>query len=74
MLLHIQLLTVCPLSSQPENVRAVEVGQSNVPEIKLIHFERSREVLPDSELTVSRLHREIDFEGTVPHIVDCTWS
>ncbi len=44
---------------------AVEVGESNVPEIKLVHLERSKEILPDTDVIVTRLYEEIDFEGTV---------
>ena len=42
---------------------AVEIGESNVPEIKLVHFERSRKLLPDTDVIVTRLYEEIDFEG-----------
>ncbi len=48
---------------QPENIMAVEIGESNVPEIKLVHFERSRKLLPDTDVIVTRLYEEIDFEG-----------
>lgn len=43
----------------------MEVEGSTVPEIKLIHFERSREVNSDSNLIINRLEEHIEYEGKV---------
>lgn len=48
---------------QPENVLAVEVEGYTVPEIKLIHFERSREVNADNDVIIKRLDDHIEYEG-----------
>ena len=48
---------------QPENILAVEIDGAIVPEIKLIHFERSREVNMDSDVIVKRLDDDIEYEG-----------
>ena len=48
---------------QPENLLAVEIEGYTVPEIKLIHFERSREVNADSEVIIRRLDDHIEYEG-----------
>ena len=34
-----------------------------MPEIKLIHFERSREVNSDSDVVIKRLDDHIEYEG-----------
>ena len=51
------------LSSQPENVLTFDVIGSAVPEVKLIHFERSREVSSDTDLVINRLDDHIEYEG-----------
>ena len=54
---------MCLLDLQPENLLAVEIEGYTVPEIKLIHFERSREVNADSDIIVRRLDEHIEYEG-----------
>ena len=48
---------------QPENLLAVEMEGYTVPEIKLIHFERSKEVTADSDVIIRRLDDHIEYEG-----------
>ena len=68
--LHVVRWLVCTIerlhniSPQPENVLAEEVEGYTVPEIKLIHFERSREVNTDSDIIIKRLDDHIEYEGT----------
>ena len=52
---------------QPENLLAVEIGGYIVPEIKLIHFERSKEVNADSDVIIQRLDNHIEYEGMDYH-------
>lgn len=40
-----------------------------MPEVKLIHFERSREVNSDSNLIISRLEEHIEYEGEKKYII-----
>ena len=56
---------------QPENVLAVEVEGYTVPEIKLIHFERSREVNTDNDVIIKRLDDHIEYEGMSAMIGEC---
>lgn len=51
------------LDLQPENLLVAEVEGYTVPEIKLIHFERSREVNTDSDVIIRRLDDHIEYEG-----------
>ena len=56
---------------QPENLLAVEVEGYTVPEIKLIHFERSREVNADNDVVIKRLEDHIEYEGMSAKIGEC---
>ena len=42
-----------------------------MPEIKLIHFERSRQVNPDSNLVINRLEDHIEYEGKTIEGSEC---
>ena len=56
---------------QPENVLAVEVEGYTVPEIKLLHFERSREVNADNDVIIKRLDDHIEYEGMSAMTGEC---
>ena len=50
---------------------AVELPDSKVPDIKLIHFERSRVIEPDSQPQLGRVDEQIEYEGLLLQNITC---
>ena len=42
---------------------AIRMEDFTVPDIKLIHFERSQEINPESNLVLQKLEEHIEYEG-----------
>ena len=48
---------------QPENIMMMELAGSTVPEVTLIHMERSREIPHNSHVIVKKMDSCIEYEG-----------
>lgn len=48
---------------QPENIMMMELAGSAVPEVTLIHMERSREIPHNSHVIVKKMDSCIEYEG-----------
>lgn len=54
---------IAHLSIKPENILAVEPPDSDIPDIKLVHLERAREVDADVSMVVRKLEDHIEYEA-----------